>query len=161
MVAQEVWRFPLGPRAGWGIRQCRYPCLQERLVSHLEGGALNVALLVPAFRRVMSGVLLDTLTEHYSSPGRLADYRRRFERISQRPGEDLSVFAVELETLAMRAFGDLSSSVCLQLVHDRFIVGQMGCSIRRHLDGVEPDTPIRDIVDRCRMWESHAEDTAC
>ena len=22
-----------------------------------------------------------------------------------------------------------------------------------------PDTPIRDIVDRCRVWESHAEDT--
>ena len=22
-----------------------------------------------------------------------------------------------------------------------------------------PDTPIQDIVDSCRMWESHAEDT--
>ena len=34
-------------------------------VSHLEGDALNVALLVPARRRVVSGVLLDVLTEHY------------------------------------------------------------------------------------------------
>ena len=132
-----------------------------QLVSHLEGDALNVALLVPAYRRVRPGVLLDALRENYSSPGRLADYRRRFERISRRPGEDLSVFAVELETLAFRAFGDLSSSARLQLVRDRFIVGQVGCSLRRHLDGVEPGTPIRDIVNRCRVWESHAEDTDC
>ena len=75
-----------------------------QLVSHLEGDALNVALLVPAARRVLRGVLLDALTEHYSSPGRLADYRRRFERVSRKPREDLSAFTVELETLAMRAF---------------------------------------------------------
>ena len=43
-----------------------------QLVSHLEGDTLNVALLVLASRRVMPGVLLDTLSEHYSSPGRLA-----------------------------------------------------------------------------------------
>ena len=35
---------------------------------------------------------------------------------------------------------------------------QMECSLRRHLDGVEPGTPIRDIVDRWHVWESHAED---
>ena len=132
-----------------------------QLVSHLEGDALNVALLVLAPRRVLSEVLLDALTEHYSSPGRLADYRRRFERVSRMPGEDPSVFAVELETLAMRAFGDMSSSARLQLVRDRFIAGQMECSLCRHLDSVEPGTPIRDIVDRCRVWESHAEDTDC
>ena len=51
------------------------------------------------------------------------------------------------------------SSACLHLVCDRFIAGQMECSLRQHLDSVEPGTPIRDIVDRCRVWESHAEDT--
>ena len=35
----------------------------------------------------------------------------------------------------------------------------MECSLRQHLDSVEPGTPIWDIVDRCRVWESHAEDT--
>ena len=69
------------------------------------------------------------------------------------------MFAIELETLAMRAFADLNSSARLQLVRDRFIAGQMECSLRRHLDSVEPSTPIRDIVDCCRVWESHAEDT--
>ena len=84
-----------------------------QLVSYLEGDALNVALLVPAPQRVLSGVLLDALTEHYSSPGRLADYRRQFERVSRSPGDDLSVFAIELETLAMRAFADLNASARL------------------------------------------------
>ena len=69
------------------------------------------------------------------------------------PWEDPSVLAVELETLAMRAFADLNSSACLQLVRDQFIAGQMECSLRRHLDSVEPGTPIRNIVDRCRLWE--------
>ena len=55
--------------------------------------------------------LVDALTEHYSSPGRLADCRRRFERASREPRSDPLVFAVELETLAMWAFGDLSPLV--------------------------------------------------
>ena len=29
--------------------------------------------------------------------------------------------------------------------------------MRIHLDCVSPDTPILDIVDRCRVWESHSE----
>ena len=55
---------------------------------------------------MLPGVLLDALTEHYSSPGRLADDRCQFERVSRSPGDDPSVFAIELETLAMRAFAD-------------------------------------------------------
>ena len=43
-----------------------------QLLSHLEGGALNVALLVPEPRRALSA--------HYGSPGQLADYQRQFER---------------------------------------------------------------------------------
>ena len=35
----------------------------------------------------------------------------------------------------------------------------MECSLRIHLDSVGPDTPMRDIVDSCRVWESHAEVT--
>ena len=70
------------------------------------------------------------------------------------------MFAVELETLELETL-DLNSLARLLLVRDRFIVGQVGCSLRRHLDGVEPGTPIRDIVDRCRVWESHAKDTDC
>ena len=40
--------------------------------------ALNVALLVPAPRRASRVGLVDALTAHYGSPGRLADYRQQF-----------------------------------------------------------------------------------
>ena len=52
---------------------------------------------------------------------------------------------------------DLDAPVRLQLVCDRFITGQEHRALRRHLDSVGPDTPISDIVDRCRVWESHEE----
>ena len=45
----------------------------------------------------------------------------------------------------------------LQLVRDRFIFGQENRALRRHLDSVGPDTPIAEIVERCRVWESHEE----
>ena len=54
-------------------------------------------------------------------------------------------------------FGDVGDLVQLQLVRDKLIEGQVECSLRRHLDSVGPDTPMEDIVDRCRVWESHAE----
>ena len=41
----------------------------------------------------------------------------------------------------------------LRLIRDQFIAGHSG----RHLDSVPPETPIRDVVDRCRVWESHAD----
>ena len=47
-----------------------------QLFSHLEGDALNVALLVPISRRLSRTGLVDALLAHYGSPGRLADYRR-------------------------------------------------------------------------------------
>ena len=43
-----------------------------QILSHLDGDALNVTLLVPETQRVLSGVLVRALSEHYSSPGRLA-----------------------------------------------------------------------------------------
>ena len=51
-----------------------------QLFSHLEGDALNVALLVPMSRRLSRIGLVDALSAHYGSPGRLADYRRQFEK---------------------------------------------------------------------------------
>ena len=73
-----------------------------QLLSYLEGDALDVALLVPAPRRVG---LVDALTAHYGSPGRLADYWRKFGKTTRKAGEDPSIFAIALETLAITAFG--------------------------------------------------------
>ena len=57
----------------------------------------------------------------------------------------------------MKAFGDMGRTAQLRLIRDRFIAGHSNCDLRRHLDSVPPETPIRDIVDRCRVWESHAD----
>ena len=45
------------------------------LLSHLDGDALNVALLFPMSRRTSRTGLVDALSAHYESPGRLADNR--------------------------------------------------------------------------------------
>ena len=60
----------------------------------------------------------------------------------------------------MKAFGDMGHTARLRIIRDRFIAGHDSCDIRRHLHNVAPETPIRDIVDRCRVWESHADSDA-
>ena len=45
----------------------------------------------------------------------------------------------------------------LRLIRDRFIAGHSNCDLRRHLDRVSTETPITDVVDRCRVWESHSD----
>ena len=128
-----------------------------QLYSHLEGDALNVAHLVPLARRLSRAGLVDALTAHYGSPGRLADYRRQFERTIRTSGEDPANFATALEMLAVKAFGDMGQTARLRLIRDIFIAGHNSCDLRRHLDSAPPESPIRDVVDRCRVWESHAE----
>ena len=130
-----------------------------QLFSHLEGDALNVAHLVPLSRQLSRSGLVDALTAHYGSPGRLADYRRQFERTTRTVGEDPAIFAIALETLAFKAFGDMGQTARLCLIQDRFIAGHSSCELRRHLDSVPPKTPIRDVVDHCHVWESHADPT--
>ena len=104
--------------------------------------------------------LTDALSSHYGSPGRLANYRREFDKTVQKQGEDPSNFAITLETLAVKAFGNMGQTARLRLIRDRFIAGHESCDLRRYLDCVPPDTPLRDIVDRCRVWESHADPEA-
>ena len=101
--------------------------------------------------------LVDALTAHYGRPGRLEDYRRQFEKTTRTTGEDPSIFGIALETLAVKTFGDMGQTARLRLIRDRFIAGHNSCELRRHLDSVPPETPIRDIVDWCRVWKSHAD----
>ena len=127
-----------------------------QLLSHLEGDALNVALLVPTSRRTSRTGLVDALSAHYGSPGRLADYRRQFEKMARSAGEDPPIFAMALETLAAKVFGDMGQTARLRLVRDRFIAGHSSCDLR-YLDSVPPETPIHNVVDRYRVLENHAD----
>ena len=92
--------------------------------------------------------LTDALSSHY---------RRQFDMNERKPGEDPANFGITLETLAVKAFGDIGQTSQLRLIRDRFIAGHESCELRRHLDCLPPDTPLRDIVDRCRVWESHSD----
>ena len=84
-------------------------------------------------------------------------FRRRFESAIRRPGVDPATFATELGILAVWGFGDMGKRTHDSMIRDRFISAQRNCGLRRHLDGVSSDTPIRDIVDSCRVWESHSD----
>ena len=137
---------------GWGDATAAL-----QLLSHLQDDALSVALLIPMPRRASRKELTDALSSHYGSPGRLANYRREFDKTVRKPGEDPSNFAITLETLAVKAFSDMGQTAHLRLIRDRFIAGHGSCDLRRYLDCVPPDTPLRDIVDLCRVWESHAD----
>ena len=98
-----------------------------QLLSHLQGDALSVALLVPMTRRTSKKGLVDALSVQYGSPGRLEDYIRQFEKTTGSAGDDPSIFAIALEALAVKAFGDMGQTARLWLIHDRFIAGHRSC----------------------------------
>ena len=121
-------------------RRCTQCCFTGSGVS--KGGA-----------RIFYKVVIRTL----QCSGRLAEYKRQFQREFRRPGDDPSIFATELETLAQRAFMDIDLKIQLQMVRDRFIDGQAERALHRHFDSLGPNTPMTDIVDCCRIWERHCE----
>ena len=47
--------------------------------------------------------------------------------------EDPAIFATALETLAVKAFGDMGQTARLRLIQDRFIASHSNCDLRRHL----------------------------
>ena len=58
-------------------------------------------------QRAMQIGLVRALTDHYGLQGQLTDYRRQFEKTARQDREDPSIFAIDLETLAVKAFGDM------------------------------------------------------
>ena len=59
--------------------------------------------------------------------------------------------------LAIQGFGDMKEQARDTMIRDKFIAGQGQCALRRQLDGFAQDTPIGEIVDSCRVWESHSD----
>ena len=76
----------------------------------------------------------------------MAEYKRQFQRVVRRPRDDPSIFAMELETLARRAFIDIDISIQLHMVRDRFIDGQVECALRRHLDSLGRQLSSYDVL---------------
>ena len=128
-----------------------------QLFVHLKGEALNVALLLAKEERESWTGLVDGLAAYYQSPGRLAGLRRRFENAFRQPGLDPATFATDLGMLAIQGFSDMKEQARDIMIRDRFIAGQEQRALRRQLDGFAQDTPIGEIVDSCRVWESHSD----
>ena len=57
-----------------------------QLFAHLDGEALQVALLLRDKIRECWKDLVDELSAYYKTPGRLAVFRRQFENAHRRPG---------------------------------------------------------------------------
>ena len=73
--------------------------------------------------------------------------RRKFQSATRREGEDPATFAMALEILVIRGFGDMGVRARTRMVRERFISDQHSCGLRHHLDSVP--------VDRCRVWGNH------
>ena len=125
-----------------------------QLFAHLDGEALNVALLMPLEEREQWTAIARGPSDFFNSPGRLAAVRRRFDSASRRPGVDPATFATEL---AVRGFENMGERARDLMVRNRFIAAQQSRTLRRHLDGASVEASIGDIVDSCRVWESHTE----
>ena len=116
-----------------------------QLFTHLDGEALNVALLMPEEERAKWEGLSQGLSDYYNS----AAIRESDSPTGNGSGD--------ICHRTVRGFGDMGKRARDLMIRDRFIAAQRNCGLRRHLDGVSSDTRIRDIVDRCRVWESHSE----
>ena len=77
---------------GWGDATAAL-----QLLSYLQGDALSVAFMTPLPLQATRKELTDALSSHYGSPGRLANYRREFDKTVRKMGEDPSNFAIKLD----------------------------------------------------------------
>ena len=72
-------------------------------------------------------------------------------------GTGPNYFATDLGMLAIQGFGDMREQARDTMIRDKFIAGQGQCALRRQLDGFAQGTPMGEIVDSCRVWESHSD----
>ena len=83
-------------------------------------------------------------------------HRAGHRKVEQLARGDCGV-ATDLGMLAIQGFGDMKEQAQDTMIRDKFIAGQGQCALRRQLDGFAQDTPIGEIVDSCRVWESHSD----
>ena len=114
-----------------------------QLFAHLDGEALQVALLLPDRIRECWKDFVDELSAYYNTPGRLAVFRRQFENAHRRPGLDPATFATELGILALCGFSDMKEKARYLMVRNKFIASQQ----------VATCAGIWIVLrQRCRLW---------
>ena len=118
-----------------------------QLFAHLDGEAIQVVLLMPDRIRERWKDFVDELSAYYNTPGRMCTAVRGWIRL----------LLLWSWVLALHGFSDMKEKARDLMVRNKFIASQQSCDLRRHLDSATPETSIADIVDSCRIWESHAE----
>ena len=128
-----------------------------QLLSHLDGDALNVALLMPESQRVIPGVFMNSLSEHYGFPGGwlntsvspdgLSAGRMTIHRYSRSSWRHWLGWRFRISTprFSCRWCG-IDSLMDRPSVH---------CDNTSIVSG--PNTLMQNIVDSCQVWESHNE----
>ena len=58
----------------------------------------------------------------------------------------------------MQGFDNMGERARGLMIRNKFIAAQQSWALRRQLDGASAEASIGDIVDSCRVCESHAED---
>ena len=71
---------------------------------------------------------------------------------------DPATLATEMGVLAMQGFDNIGERARGLMIRNKLIAAHQSRALRRHLDGASAEMSIGDIVDSCRVWESHAED---
>ena len=120
--------------------------------------ALNVALLMLEGERANRKGLSQGLSNYYKSSARLAPGVLKKIWECNQPGRGrtrhVHHITINFGSPGIWGYGYTRPN---RMVRDRFIVDQRSCGLWRHLDSVRPDTPIREIVNRSHVWESHSE----
>ena len=96
--------------------------------------------------------LVTGLSEYYTTPRRLAVFRRQFENACRRLGVDPATFATELGILAVRGFANMNGKAWDLMIRNKFIAAQRSCELHRHLNRTAEEASIGNIVDSCRIW---------
>ena len=98
---------------------------QSREDDHTHPAGKKQMGLIPGgfFSNQVQAVHSNPPPNYYNSPGRLAVFRRKFENVTRRTGVDPATFAMELEILAVRGFGDMGTCARNRMVRDMAVAG--------------------------------------
>ena len=108
-----------------------------QLLSHLDGDALNVALLVPESRRVVPGFLIKSLSDHYSSPGHLAEYKRTRDLPAPESEVDVSDSESEVDYIEPDLVPFQITTTAVELLCPPVVTQT------RPMEGCDPASPLR------------------
>ena len=132
--------------------------LQQDLADiRAESRLLRTPGVPPVVHTTRQAAFTTTKVPRFGGTTSWEQYRQVFDAIVLSDGWDDATAALQLLSHLEGDTLNMGQTARLRLIRDHFIAGHSSYELRRYLDSVPPETPIRDVVDRCRVWESHAD----